>query len=238
MKIKGLELYAGYRSVGREAQKRGHEVFSIDITDYEGVSLVKDILEVVREDIPFVPDYIIGGPPCTSYSVAAISYHRRGVEPVSEFAKVSDELVKKTLEIFSWFPDAIWLMENPRGMLRKMPFMMNIPRTTITYCSYGDRRMKPTDIWSNNLRSLFNPDGWQGRPMCFNENPNCHHDSAPRGSTLKKMREAGLDISELRKNGTQGMKNAHERSKYPPELCNEWLDSIEKSINLKYEKCI
>jgi hypothetical protein len=96
--------------------------------------------------------------------------------------------------------------------MRKMNFMQGIPRTTITYCSYGDDRMKPTDIWSNNIRSIFNPAGWQPLPMCFNGNRNCHHQPAPRGSST----------------GTQGKKNNYERSKLPPQLC---IDVIEAAAN-------
>ena len=42
-----------------------------------------------------------------------------------------------------------WFIENPRGGLRKMRFMKDLPRYTLTYCQYGDTRMKPTDIFTN-----------------------------------------------------------------------------------------
>ena len=96
-------------------------------------------------------------------------------------------------------------------MMRKMPFMQHLPRTTVTYCSYGDTRMKPTDIWSNNLISLFNVDGWQPRQMCFNGNNDCQHEAAPRGS----------------RTGTQGLKCAYTRSKIPKELCKEIIKAAE-----------
>ena len=36
------------------------------------------------------------------------------------------------------------VLENPRGMLRKKSVIESIPiRKTVTYCSYGDTRMKP-----------------------------------------------------------------------------------------------
>ena len=77
-------------------------------------------------------------------------------------------------------------------------------RRTITYCQYGDKRMKPTDIWTNAVLDVWNP-----RPMCKNGMP-CH-ESAPRGS----------------RTGTQGLKNNHERSKVPNELCLEIIKSVE-----------
>ena len=107
--------------------------------------------------------------------------------------------------------DCIYYIENPRGYLRKMPFMKGLDRTTITYCSYssGDepKRMKPTDIWSNNIYDLFNENGWRPRPKCFNGNIKCDHEAAPAGS----------------KTGTQGLKDNYERSKIPELLCNEIL---------------
>ena len=29
--------------------------------------------------------------------------------------------------------------------------MQDLPRKTVTYCKYGDMRMKPTDIWTNDI---------------------------------------------------------------------------------------
>lgn len=75
-----------------------------------------------------------------------------------------------------------------------MAFMKNLPRYTITYCQYGDTRMKHTDIWTNHPDPQF-------KPMCHNGDP-CHQ-PAPRGS----------------KTGTQGLKGAVERSVIPEKLC-------------------
>lgn len=87
-----------------------------------------------------------------------------------------------------------WFIENPRGGLRKMTFMKDLPRYTVTYCQYGDTRMKPTDIWTNHPNPQF-------KPMCHNGD-SCHQ-PAPRGS----------------KTGTQGLKGAVERSVIPEKLC-------------------
>ena len=97
--------------------------------------------------------------------------------------------------------------------------MKGLPRVTVWYCRYGDNAAKPTDIWSNNINSLFNPNGWQPRQECFNGNKNCHHDKQPRGYAAKKKSGA------LGK-GTQGKKNNYFRSIVPYELCKEILLSI------------
>ncbi len=211
-----LELFAGSKSIGKQAQERDHKVFSVDINDFDGIDLVKDIEFLMPEDIPFIPDMIWASPPCTTYSIAAISHHRDQGKPKSDFAAKSDRLVKNTLNIIKDF-GCMYYIENPRGYMRKMEFMKGLPRTTVCYCKYGDNRMKPTDIWSNNIRSIFNIYGWEPREMCFNNNFNCHHESAPRGS----------------KTGTQGLNSNYDRSKIPQELCREIIISTEKSLTVK-----
>ena len=92
--------------------------------------------------------------------------------------------------------------------------MQGIPRTTIWYCTYGAITAKPTDIWTNNIYSIFNQKGWQPRPECFNGNKNCHHEAAPRGS----------------RTGVQGIKGNYNRSKIPYELCKEIIIATENKI--------
>lgn len=214
--MKVLELFAGSRSIGKTAESRGHEVFSVDIKEFEGIDLAKDIEYVKPSDIPFIPDVIWASPPCTTYSMAAISHHRNGIKPKTDFAKKSDRLVLNTLSLVKHY-DCLYYLENPRGMLRKMPFMKNVNRITVTYCSYGDTRMKPTDIWSNNIISIFNLEGWNPRPMCYNNRKACHHERAPRGSAT----------------GTQGLKNNYERSRIPNQLCMEIIKATERSIQAR-----
>ena len=207
--MKVLELFAGSRSIGKVADELGYEVFSVDINNFEGIDLVKDIEFLTKEDIPFIPDVIWASPPCTTYSIAAISHHRDMGKPKTEFAAKSDRLILNTLKLIKEY-NCKYFIENPRGYLRKMDFMKGIPKTTVWYCTYGDMRAKPTDIWSNHIYSLFNINGWKPRPICFNGNTNCHHQPAPRGS----------------RTGTQGLKNNYERSIVPYELCKEILLSL------------
>lgn len=202
-----LELFAGSRSVGKQAEKLGMNVFSSDLIEFEGIHYPVSILDFDVSKVPFQPDIIWASPPCTSFSVASIGHHWTGGKgayiPKSEGAKLGLKLVEKTLEIINHFQPTYWFIENPRGVLRKMEMMKKLKRNTVTYCQYGDERMKPTDIWTNS-------DIWVPRPMCKNGDP-CHV-AAPRGS----------------KTGTQGRSNAYERSKIPNDLCEEILTSCLK----------
>jgi hypothetical protein len=214
--MKILELFAGSRSIGKAAESLGHEVFSVDVKPFEKIDLVKDIEELEIDDIPFVPEMIWASPPCTTFSLAGISHHRKEgtLEATSEFAKKSDRLVQKTLEIIHHFEKfgAVWYIENPRATLRKMEFMKGLPRVTIWYCRYKSNIAKPTDIFSNNIfNPLFNSEGWKPKPECWNNNKKCHHESAPRGS----------------RTGLQGLKGNYERSKIPHELCIDVIKSAE-----------
>lgn len=207
MSKKVLELFAGSRSIGKAAEKLGYEVFSVDWKKYEGINLSKDIGSLEMSEVPFIPDMVWASPDCTSYTIAAIGHHRNGVEPKSDYAKKCDDvnryflsLIDKWLEIN---PDMVFFIENPRGMLRKMPFMQKYKRHTVWYCTYGDDRAKPTDIWTNS-------ETWIPKPVCHNGNKNCHHQPAPRGS----------------KTGTQGRAGSYERSKIPDLLCSEIVASI------------
>jgi hypothetical protein len=204
-----LELFAGSRSIGKVGDKLGMNVFSVDWEKYENIDLCIDVAKLKKEDVPFVPDFVWASPDCTTYSIAAISTHRNNTEPKSEYAKKCDttnqhfiSLIKEWLEIN---PDMVFFIENPRGMLRKMPWMQEFKRHTIWYCQYGDERAKPTDIWTNS-------DKWIPKPVCHNGNKECHHAPAPRGS----------------KTGTQGRKGSYERSKIPEKLCYEVLESLNK----------
>lgn len=208
--MKVLELFAGSRSVGKVAESIGYEVFSSDVNAFDGIDYAVDIMEFDVSKVPFKPDIIWASPPCTYFSVASIGKHwNKDNTPKSENALKGVAFVEKTIEIIKELKPKKWYIENPRGKLRKLPVVEAIPRTTVWYCRYGDTRAKPTDIWTNNLRSLLNPDGWNPRPECSNGNPNCHHERAPRGSQT----------------GTQGLKGNYNRSKIPEQLCLEILKS-------------
>ena len=205
--MKVLELFAGSRSIGNVAELLGMELFSSDVKQYGSINYVCDILEFDLNKLPFKPDIIWASPPCTGFSVASLGHHWTGGKnayiPATDTVRLVIALAKKTLEIINHLKPKYYFIENPRGVLRKLDFMNDMIRHTVTYCQYGDDRMKPTDIWTNSLL-------WVPRKMC--KNGDICHIAAPRGS----------------KTGTQGRGNAYERSKIPELLCKEILLSCSK----------
>ena len=120
------------------------------------------------------------------------------------FSKVAKE--EETNWLIKMLNPKYFYIENPRGLLRKLPVITkeSYIRHTIWYCQYHNpekdkiKRAKPTDIWTNDY-------SWKPKPVCKNGNPDCNHERAPRGS----------------RTGTQGLKDDYERSKVPYELCKE-----------------
>ena len=211
--MKVLELFAGTRSIGKAFEEKGHDVFSVEWDkSFENIDLYKDIYELSAKEILNKfgkPDVIWASPDCSSYSIAAISHHRKREEngnlaPVSEYAKFCDRVNQHTLNLIMTLSPKYWFIENPRGGMRKMDFMHGLPRYTVTYCQYGDTRMKPTDIWTNHPDPKF-------KPMCKNGDP-CH-EKAPRGS----------------RTGTQGLNGSKERSVIPVELCRHIVKICEEA---------
>lgn len=216
MRKKVLELFAGARCIGREAEALGMEVFSVDWTPYENINLSIDVEFLQPVQVPFIPDHVHASFDCTTYTIAAISHHRDGTKPKSDYAWKCDKVNQHVILLIKhWLkinPKMTFTFENPRGMLRRMPWMQEFKRYTVWYCQYGDTRAKPTDIWTN-------LENWTPKHVCRNYkydlagnilDKHCHHESAQRGA----------------KTGTQGLKGAHERSKMPAELCRELLNCV------------
>ena len=217
--MKVLELFAGTRSIGKAFEKKGHEVYSIEWNkDFDNIDWYEDISKITAQDIIDrfgYPDVIWASPDCATFSIAAISHHRRknpetgNLDPISDYAKFCDKVDQHVLQLIEELQPKYWFIENPRGGLRKMTWMQELPRYTLTYCKYetdkpiSERRMKPTDIWTNHPNPNF-------IPPCKNGNP-CHA-PAPRGS----------------KTGTQGIKGSVDRSRIPDKLCEYIVELCEK----------
>ena len=208
--MKVLELFAGSRSFSKVAEEFGHKTYTTDFKAFDKIDQVCDIFDFDISKIPFKPDIIWASPPCYTFSVASIGHHwtggYRAYIPKTEQAKAGLKIVTKTIEIINELNPKYYYIENPRGLLRRLPNIHSVPfRRTVWYCQYGkdETRAKPTDIWTNDM-------SWIPRSKCRNGNTNCHHEPAPRGA----------------RTGIQGLKGNYERSIVPRELCEEILKGI------------
>ena len=204
-----FDFFSGTGSSTQAFKDAGHTVISFELDESFEATEHADVFNLNAADLIArygQPDFIWASPPCTAFSVASMGHHWQsgGENPVpkTHSALLSQELVEYTLKLIKALnPTKGWLMENPRGMLRKLPVVKGFPLTTVTYCTYGDSRMKPTDLWG------VVPD-WIPRTMSKNGMP-CH-EAAPRGA----------------KTGTQGLKGAKERSRVPYALGEELLKAL------------
>lgn len=198
------DFFAGTGSATKAFEDAGDTVIRIEL-DCSFEAHERDILAMTSQyliDKYGRPDFIWASPPCQKFSVASLwkywAKSPNGAIPKHPSVYEAIELINHTLDlIHDLNPTYGWIMENPRGMLRKQDFMAKYHRKTITYCQYGDSRMKPTDLWTN-------LEHWQPRPMC-KPKANCH-ESSPAGTN------AG---------GTGRLRNAKLRSMIPYELGKE-----------------
>ncbi len=210
----GIELFSGSGTFSKEATKAGFNMLTVDIDMRLKPDIVSDICYLDQEVFNLNPWIIWASPPCDTFSVASISTHwsggRKAYIPKTNKCRKAIVIIHKTIAIIDDLNPKYWFIENPRGVLRKVIddiFMdygiTDYVRHTVTYCQYGDKRMKPTDIWTNCKT-------WKPRPMCKNGDK-CH-EYAPRGA----------------KTGTQGQ-TKYERGMIPKPLCRD----IIKTIDLK-----
>lgn len=197
--MKLLELFCGTKSVSKVFKAAGWDVLTLDFDPQFSPDICGDIMDFNTTDNY---DVVWASPPCTCFSVASIGRHWKLGLP-SEEAVIGNRILTKTIEIINITRPRYWFIENPRGMMRTLPIMAALPKHTVTYCQYGDKRMKPTDIWTN-------CDTWNPKPICKNGDP-CH-ESAPRDA----------------RTGTQGVYGARDRAVIPEKLVVEIFNAVQR----------
>lgn len=210
LRVNVLDLYAGLRGWSQAFAERGHEVVAVELEPKFVPDICVDILTWDYR-VAFPRDFfdvVLASPPCHGFSVMNIGRNwTREHQPKTDTARLGLRMVERAIEIIDWFNPKVAIIENPRAKLRKMPIMQRFERRTVTYCQLGERRMKPTDLWSDRWpQSLVLPEPCTNGASC--------HVRAPRGS----------------RTGTQGMDSA-ESAKIPHALSLSWCARPPRSRN-------
>jgi len=203
-----FDFFAGTGSATQAFEDAGHTVIKVELDEYFEAH-ERDILSLNAAYLIEKygqPDFVWASPPCQKFSVASLWKYWEGTRgnsrPKHPAVYEALALIEHTINLMkSLNPTRGWIMENPRGMLRSQSVVKDLRRWTVSYCQYGDTRMKPTDLWGTI--------DWNSRAMC-SPGSKCH-ESSPAGTN------AG---------GTGKLKNARLRSMIPYELGLEILNDI------------
>lgn len=187
--MKVLDLFSGLKGWSDPFKEAGHDVFTIDNNPALNPDMALDIGDVkaVLAAVPWKPDLILASPPCTSFSIAGVSHHwTKDGQPKSAVAVEGVRLVRATVDLIHLLGPRWWIVENPVGRLRTLYLLpLDWERRTVTYCKFGERRQKRTDLWGEFPEDLNLPWACAPRMTC--------HEASPRGAVGK---------------GTQGMETA------------------------------
>lgn len=174
--MKVVDLFSGLNGWSAPFKDRGHETFTVDIDERFDSDLHADVRRLKPRDFPWQPDVVLASPPCDAFSVMNINKNWTiDNEPKTEKAEEALWILVDTLNLIGALKPKYWIIENPRDKMRKLPHLAMYERRTVTYCQYGEKRMKPTDLFG-----VF-PPSLQLIPACNNGDP-CHV-RAPRGSS-------------------------------------------------------
>jgi hypothetical protein len=213
-----LELFAGTRSVGKEAGKLGIEVFSSDLENFKDIDYQVSILDFDISKLPFKPDIIWASPPCTLFSNAnqkALSDHwdkivtnRTGIKyvPKSEQSRQAINILRATLSIIKQLEPKVFYIENPAlGRMKHLDEMKGFRHVKVSYFDYGFDYWKPTNIFTNDL--------------AFIPRPFTYVTDIPVNKRKMVLKTGG----------------AKYRSKIPPQLCEHILTSAIDNIDNNLE---
>jgi site-specific DNA-cytosine methylase len=223
--MKLLELFAGSRSVGKVAEKMGFEVWSCDISKFEGINDVSDILKFDYDKVPFIPDVIWASPPCESWSIACAA---SGGNVYWESVKDKHKTVGiKPREDFTGNSSCnIWKTPEKVAKVRDM------------YVSLLEKTFEIIEHYQPKVWFIENPVGYmrfyvKDRVPFANVASYCQYGFPYRKNT-NIFSNVKLDVKKCNCNTThKALSDAHksyyERSKVPDALC---LSIIEQSIDI------
>ncbi len=110
-------------------EAHGHETTTIDkdaalLPDY-----TVDVLTVDTRLVGIVDravDILWASPPCEGFSVTVIGRNwNRDHTPKTDSARLGESILRKTLDMIEAIQPKWWFIENPRGKMRRMPYMFD-----------------------------------------------------------------------------------------------------------------
>ena len=123
-----LDLCGGTGSWSKPYKDAGYDVRNITLPEYD-----------IVDYIPPKEVYgILAAPPCTQFSLAA------GKKMEERNTKEGMQTVNACIRIIFTTRHTFWALENPVGYLR---VFLGSPQLTFRQWEYGDKGIKPTDIW-------------------------------------------------------------------------------------------
>lgn len=177
--------------------EEGRQVFKVFRFDIEPLfgrievsdANIVDLFDIRPEHLPQKPDIVLFSPPCTCFSVAAVSHHWPDYKPGPE-AQLMIKLIRHGLYLINSIGASSYLIGNPRGMMRRV---LGPPTVATAWAAWHDvdentpeedlPPLKPTDLWGIPPRIEWpEPKYWQ---------------KAPRGSrkgtqAIRKERDSGM----------------------------------------------
>jgi hypothetical protein len=153
--MKSLDLFCGTKSFSKIAEKHGYETTTLDILDRFNPTICCDIMDWDYKQLPTgYFDIIWASPNCKDYSKMNFICKK-----MDKDLTISNNLIKRVLEIIDYFKPTYWFLENPQtGKLKDQTFMEDLPYNDIDYCKYDYEYRKRTRIWNNSP--------WEGLPLC------------------------------------------------------------------------
>ena len=130
-----LDLCGGTGAWSRPYKEAGYDVRVIDLPENNVINF-----------IPPENTYgILAAPPCTMFSLAA------GKKMEDRDTITGMQTVNACIRIIFTTTPKFWALENPVGYLRRF---LGFPRLTFKQWEYGDKGIKPTDVWGEFERPL------------------------------------------------------------------------------------
>ena len=231
-----LILFSGTRSFEKVLQPKGHKCYGVDICPIFNPHFCVDILKWdYKEDLKDIKiDYLHASPVCREFTMLKnANVFRRDLG-------LGMSLIEKTIEILEWLlhrnPKLIYTIENPRGLMRKLPMMTQFKRITTSYCMYSYPYMKPTDFWYGGfdlklkMCSLRNKKGGYPDACKFRKDNNMNH-PVRIGWSSDNQTQDGKYFSQLKKDNPIKYKNYNGtffRYRIPKPLIESIITQLEK----------